>query len=92
MLQRNGLLQPTHDESHEKCKSCIFGKMAHKPFPHQVERAKDLLGLIHADICGPFRAVSREGASYFITFTDDFSCYGFVYLMKYKHEVFETFK
>ncbi|GKC92717.1 retrotransposon protein, putative, ty1-copia subclass, partial [Tanacetum coccineum] len=92
MLQRDGLLQPTHDESHEKCKSCISGKMARKPFLHQVERAKDLLGLIHTDVCGPFRTVSREGANYFITFADDFSRYGFVYLMKNKHEVFETFK
>ncbi|GKB49215.1 retrotransposon protein, putative, ty1-copia subclass [Tanacetum coccineum] len=50
MLQHDGLLQPTHDESHEKCKSCIYGKMACKPFPHQVERAKDLLGLIHTDV------------------------------------------
>ncbi|GJT54974.1 retrotransposon protein, putative, ty1-copia subclass [Tanacetum coccineum] len=91
-LQRDGILQPTHDESFEKCKSCIFGKMARKPFPHQVERAKDLLGLIYTDVCGPFRTVSREGASYFITFTDDFSRYGYVYLMKHKHEVFETFK
>ncbi|GJV60188.1 retrotransposon protein, putative, ty1-copia subclass [Tanacetum coccineum] len=49
MLQRDGLLQPTHDESHEKCKSCISGKMARKPFPHQVERAKDLLGIIHTN-------------------------------------------
>ncbi|GJX48579.1 zinc finger, CCHC-type containing protein [Tanacetum coccineum] len=92
MLQRDGLLQPTHNKSHEKCNSCIFGKMALKPFPHQVERAKDLLGLLHIDVCSPFRTVSREGASYFITFTDDFSRYGFVYLMKHKHDVFETFK
>ncbi|GKD18807.1 retrotransposon protein, putative, ty1-copia subclass [Tanacetum coccineum] len=92
MLQRDGLLQPTHDESQEKCKSCISWKMARKPFPHQVERAKDLLGLIYTDVCGPFRTVSREGVNYFITFTDDFSRYGFVYLMKHKHEVFETFK
>ncbi|GKB34293.1 retrotransposon protein, putative, ty1-copia subclass [Tanacetum coccineum] len=92
LIIRDGLLQPTHDESHEKCKSCISRKMARKPFPHQVERAKDLLGLIHTDVCGPFRTVSREGANYFITFTDDFSRYGFVYLMKHKHEVFETFK
>ncbi|GJR36497.1 retrotransposon protein, putative, ty1-copia subclass [Tanacetum coccineum] len=91
-LQRDGILQPTHDESLEKCKSCISGNMACKPFPHQVERAKDLLGLIHTDVCGPFRTVSREGASYFITFTNDFSRYGYVYLMKHKHEVFETFK
>ncbi|GJW03235.1 zinc finger, CCHC-type containing protein [Tanacetum coccineum] len=86
-LQRNGILQPTHDESLEKCKSCIYGKMARKPFPHQVERVKDLLGLIHIDVCGPFRTMSREGVSYFITFIDDFSRYGYVYLMKHKHDV-----
>ncbi|GJY22736.1 retrotransposon protein, putative, ty1-copia subclass [Tanacetum coccineum] len=92
MLQRDGLLQPTHDESHKKYKSCTSGKITRKPFSHQVERAKDLLGLIHTDVCGLFKTVSREGANYFITFTDDFSRYGFVYLMKHKHEVFETFK
>ncbi|GJX04957.1 retrotransposon protein, putative, ty1-copia subclass [Tanacetum coccineum] len=36
--------------------------------------------------------MSRQGASYFVTFTDDFSRYGYVYLLKHKHEVFETFK
>ncbi|GKA34515.1 FAR1-related sequence 5-like protein [Tanacetum coccineum] len=36
--------------------------------------------------------LSRQGASYIVTFTDDFSCYGYVYLLKHKHEVFETFK
>ncbi|GJU52630.1 putative RNA-directed DNA polymerase [Tanacetum coccineum] len=51
-----------------------------------------LLGLIHTDVCGPLRHVSRKGASYFLTFTDDFSRYGYVYLLKHKHEVFETFK
>nr|GFB07575.1 retrotransposon protein, putative, Ty1-copia subclass [Tanacetum cinerariifolium] len=75
-----------------KCVSCMSGKMARKPFSHQVERAKDLLGLIHTDVCGPFKIVSRQGASYFITFTNDFSRYGYVYLLKHKHEVFETFK
>ncbi|GJX83723.1 retrotransposon protein, putative, ty1-copia subclass [Tanacetum coccineum] len=36
--------------------------------------------------------VSIQGASYFITFTDDYSRYGYVYLLKHKHEVFERFK
>nr|GEZ88768.1 hypothetical protein [Tanacetum cinerariifolium] len=67
-------------------------KMAIKPYSHQVERAKDLLGLIHTDVCSLFKIVSRQGASYFVTFTDDFSRYGYVYLLKHKHEVFETFK
>nr|GFA04283.1 hypothetical protein [Tanacetum cinerariifolium] len=60
--------------------------------PRDVERAKDLLGLIHTDVCGPFKIVSIQGASYFVTFTDDFSRYDYVYLLKHKHEVFETFK
>ncbi|GKB76908.1 retrotransposon protein, putative, ty1-copia subclass [Tanacetum coccineum] len=70
----------------------MSGKMARKPYTHQVEKAKDLLGLIHTYVCGPFRTVSKQGASYFVTFTDDFSRYGYVYLLKHKHEVFETFK
>nr|GEV64410.1 hypothetical protein [Tanacetum cinerariifolium] len=36
--------------------------------------------------------MSRQGASYFVTFTDDFSRYDYVYLLKHKHEVFKTFK
>ncbi|GKB44368.1 retrotransposon protein, putative, ty1-copia subclass [Tanacetum coccineum] len=87
-LQRDRILQPTDDESFDKCKSCISRKMTRKPFTHQVERAKELLGLIHTDVYSPFRTVSREGASYFITFIDNFSHYGYVYLMKHKHESF----
>ncbi|GJT80337.1 retrotransposon protein, putative, ty1-copia subclass [Tanacetum coccineum] len=91
-LQHDGLLNSTDIQSFEKCLSCMSGKMTRKPYSHQVKRAKDLLGLIHTDVCGPFRTVSKQGASYFVTFTDDFSRYGYVYLLKHKHEVFETFK
>ncbi|KAL0402136.1 UNVERIFIED_CONTAM: hypothetical protein Slati_4243500 [Sesamum latifolium] len=34
----------------------------------------------------------RGGFSYFITFTDDHSRYGYVYLMRYKSEAFGRFK
>ncbi|GKC98043.1 retrotransposon protein, putative, ty1-copia subclass, partial [Tanacetum coccineum] len=59
---------------------------------YKQETATDLLGIIHTDVCGPLRYVSRQGASYFITFTDDYSRYGYVYLLKHKPEVCETFK
>ncbi|GJZ72313.1 retrotransposon protein, putative, ty1-copia subclass [Tanacetum coccineum] len=91
-LQHDGLLNSTDLRAFEKCVPCMSGKMARKPYTHQVERAKDLLGLIHTNVCGPFKITSRQGASYFVTFTDDFSRYGYVYLLKHKHEVFETFK
>ncbi|GJR38458.1 retrotransposon protein, putative, ty1-copia subclass [Tanacetum coccineum] len=91
-LQHDGLLNSTDLWAFEKCIPCMSGKMARKPYTHQVEKAKDLLGLIHTDVCSPFKIMSRQGANYFVTFTDDFSRYGYVYLLKHKHEVFETFK
>ncbi|GKE21475.1 retrotransposon protein, putative, ty1-copia subclass, partial [Tanacetum coccineum] len=48
-LQHDGLLNSTDIKSFEKCVSCMFGKMAQKPYSHHVEKAKDLLGLIHTD-------------------------------------------
>ncbi|GKD16079.1 zinc finger, CCHC-type containing protein, partial [Tanacetum coccineum] len=71
-LQHNGLLKSIDDESFDVCVSCISSKMARKPFIHASERADDLLGIIHSDVCGPFRTTSREGANYYVTFTDDF--------------------
>ncbi|KAJ9535962.1 hypothetical protein OSB04_un000872 [Centaurea solstitialis] len=43
-------------------------------------------------VCGPFRSATRHGERYFVTFTDDFSRYGFIYLMKNKSDTFEVFK
>nr|GFA21662.1 hypothetical protein [Tanacetum cinerariifolium] len=91
-FQYDGLLDSSELRAFEKCVSCMSGKMARKPYTYQVERAKDLLRLIHIDVCGLFKIMSRQGASYFVTFTDDFSRYGYVYLLKHKHAVFETFK
>ncbi|GJZ13371.1 zinc finger, CCHC-type containing protein [Tanacetum coccineum] len=48
-LQHDGLLNSIHTKSFEKCVSCLSGKMAQKPYSHQLEKAKDLLGLIHTD-------------------------------------------
>ncbi|GJT86334.1 retrotransposon protein, putative, ty1-copia subclass [Tanacetum coccineum] len=48
-LQHDGLLNSTDNQSFDKYVSCMSGKMARKPYSHQVERSKDLLGLIHTD-------------------------------------------
>ncbi|GJV87883.1 retrotransposon protein, putative, ty1-copia subclass [Tanacetum coccineum] len=46
-LQHDRLLKSIEDDSFDKCVSCMSGKITRKPFPHQTERTKDLLGLIH---------------------------------------------
>ncbi|GKA68618.1 retrotransposon protein, putative, ty1-copia subclass [Tanacetum coccineum] len=58
-LQHDGLLNSTDLRAFEKCISCISGMMARKPHTHQVEKAKDLLRLIHTDVCGPFKIMSK---------------------------------
>ena len=91
-LHKDGILGSLDLESFDTCEFCLRGKMTKSPFNKQGERASDLLGLIHTYICGPLSTTARGGFSYFVTFTNDFSRYGYVYLMKYKSETFEMFK
>ena len=57
-----------------------------------IERATNLLEIIHTDVCGPMSVEARRGYRYVLTLTDDLSRYGYVYLMKHKSETFEKFK
>jgi hypothetical protein len=54
--------------------------------------ASDLLGLVHTDVCGPISSIARGDFQYFITFIDDFSRHGYIYLMRHKSKSFEKFK
>ncbi|KAL4312808.1 hypothetical protein GQ457_01G025070 [Hibiscus cannabinus] len=91
-LHKDGLLDPFVFEQLDVYESCLLGKMTKAPFSGKGERASDLLGLIHSDVCGPMNTHSRGGYQYFITFTDDFSRYGYIYLMRHKSEALEMFK
>ena len=90
-LYKENFFDPYDYESLGTCESCLMGKMTKTPFSGHGERTTELLGLIHTDVCGPMTTQARGGYSYFITFTDDFSRYGFVYLMKHKSEAFDKF-
>ena len=66
--------------------------MTKRPFSAKGYRAKELLELVHSDLCGPMNVQARGGFEYFITFIDDYSRYGYIYLMRRKSECFEKFK
>ena len=66
--------------------------MAKLPLVGYGKGATELLALVHTDLCGSFDVQTRGGCTYFITFIDDLSRYRYVYLMKYKSELFEKFK
>ncbi len=56
------------------CEACIRGKMTRAPWNGAMMRAKDILEIIHIDICGPMEVTSATGSfRYFLLFIDDYS-------------------
>uniref|UniRef100_A0A0A1X768 Retrovirus-related Pol polyprotein from transposon TNT 1-94 n=1 Tax=Zeugodacus cucurbitae TaxID=28588 RepID=A0A0A1X768_ZEUCU len=79
--------------SKTNCDTCNKSKICAVPFPKKCEReTKQILELVHTDVCGPINVKSVGGARYFLTFIDDFSRMIFIYSIKEKSEVFEKFK
>ena len=66
--------------------------MTKGPFSDKGRRATELLELVYFDVCVQLSQHARGGYEYFVTFTDDYSRYGFVYLLKHKSETFNVFK
>ena len=79
-------------ESFDTCKPCLMGKMTQTLFSGTMERSNDLLEIIHTDVCGPMSVEACSGYHYFLTFTDDLSTYGYIYLTKHKSETIEKSK
>ena len=69
----------------------LTGKTTRKPFGKGT-RAEISLQLIHSKIYGPMSVRARHGALYFITFIDDFTRYGHVYLNSHKSKTLDCFK
>ena len=75
-LHADGLLEPLDYESLDTCEPCLMGKMTKTPFSGTMERATDLLEVIHTNVCGSMSVEARGGYRYFLTFTDDLSSMG----------------
>ena len=58
----------------------------------KAKRAFFPVELIHSDICGPMNMRARHGAQYFITFIDDFTRFGHVYLISHRSKPLNCFK
>ena len=91
-LHKNGSFGSFDYESFDTCELCLLGKKTNLPFKGKGERASGPLDLIHTDVCGLMSMHARDGFIYFITFINDYSRYGYLYLMRYKFEAFEKFK
>jgi transposase InsO family protein len=75
-----------------KCETCAKCKIRVQPFTQSVNREKELLGLVHSDICGPIGTESLGGAKYFVTFIDDCSRYTETAMLRSRADVLQAFK
>ncbi|WRX07881.1 Integrase [Theobroma cacao] len=89
-LIKNGILPNLDFEKVDTCVDCIKGKMI-KTKKKGATRSKDLLEIVHIDISGLLRT-TLCGNKYFVTFIDDFSRYGYLYLIDGKSNTYEKFK
>ena len=58
-LAQEGILELSNCESLPTCESCLLGKMTMSPFTGKGERVKEVLGLVHTDVCGPLNISAR---------------------------------
>ena len=70
------------------CEHCLAGKVTRLPFG-KAKRATSKLQLIYSDNYGPINVRVKHGANYFITFIDDFTHFGLVYLISHKSKALD---
>lgn len=77
-----------------QCTACIEAKAARKPISkiREGERATQLGGEIHSDIWGPAQTPTAGNRYYYISFTDDFSHWTTVFILRTKNEAFDSYK
>jgi len=90
-LVKEGLLGSLTQVRQPRCELCLASKAIKKPFG-KASRALSSLELFHSDICVPLNVVAHNGAIYILTLNDDFSRYGYMYLLSHRHETLDVFK
>lgn len=83
---------PMLKQVHNDCDACTLGKMHREEFPVRVEKKqRDILELVHTDLCGAMQTKSLGGALYFLLFIDDCTKFSWVYFLSKKSHTFEYF-
>jgi GAG-pre-integrase domain len=88
-LVKNEVLLNLDFTDFRTCIDCIKEKQTKQP-KKNATRSSQLLEIIH--ICGPFDVPSFSKDKYFITFIDDYSRYGFIYLLHEKSQSVDALK
>ena len=90
-LAMQGLLKGAKTFKLDFGEQCVLGKQKRVKFGTAIHKTEGILDYIHTDVWGPTKTASLGGKHYFVTFVNDFSRRVWVYTLRSKDEVFETF-
>lgn len=76
----------SEDQSNMPCKPCIFGKHHRSPFRSRSRRRGNPLESVHTDLCES-NVTSLGGGKHVLTFTDDCTNHGMVYILQNKSAI-----
>ena len=62
-----------HMDHNGVCRGCFLGKNTKGSFSNSESRSKEILDLVHSDLCGPMTVALLGGYNYYVTFIDDYS-------------------
>jgi hypothetical protein len=91
LLQKQSMVEglPMLKNEYVACEGCALGNMHRDEFPSNSDRRKkDVLELIHTDVCRPMQTRPLGGAYYFLLFIYDCTRYTWVYFLRKKSDVF----
>lgn len=77
--------------SHSFCDACLVGKSKNTTYNLSLKTTTKPLELIHFDAWGPSPILSKDGFHYYVHFMDDFSNFTWIFPLKIKPDVKETF-
>ena len=81
-----------NSDSITHCKHCLNGMMHQLPFPKSDFQASKPLKLIHFDVWGLAPVTSVNDFQYYVIFVDEYLKFTWLYLLKFKLDVFDVFK
>ena len=73
------------------CDACLSSKSHRLPYSYSQHQTTKPLEIIHSDLWGPSPVISRNGNRYYVIFIDDFTRYTWLYPLKLKSDVLQSF-
>jgi hypothetical protein len=93
ILHKRNLLLDIKQIDLDFCEHCVYGKQKRVIFLRvKKEKKSERLEIVHTNVWGQTHVSSIGGSRYYVTFIDDATRKTWVYCIRQKYDVFDTFK